>query len=238
MVLPIPPFSFIEHLQRAAAAPIVPGPFEESFRVTADNLMRHERFSLFGLDIDAPAGVYSPHESSSTRFLLSNFPALGLDRPSGSLLEVGCGAGAVALLAARTGWRVTASDIDPVAVQATKANAARNGLVVDAIESDLFLAVAGEKFDCIVFNQPFYHVPRAITAKERPLAAENGVLHVRFMQQAAAHLKPGGKVVVAFSNCSDAQVFQQPGWAMQLRAFDYEATTNYIRALFIATPEE
>lgn len=56
----------------------------------------------------------------------------GLVGPGTRLLDVGCGSGALSVVAARAGTDVTAIDIDPVAVEATLVNAAANGAEVDA----------------------------------------------------------------------------------------------------------
>jgi ribosomal protein L11 methyltransferase len=63
-----------------------------------------------------------------------------LDR--GGLLDVGCGSGVLAIAAAKLGYEpVTAIDLDPHAVEATRANAASNQVVLDARVAD---AIAGE----------------------------------------------------------------------------------------------
>ena len=50
-----------------------------------------------------------------------------------SLLDVGCGSGVLAVAAGLLGFRpVLAVDVDPAAVEATAANAAANGVAVDA----------------------------------------------------------------------------------------------------------
>ncbi len=57
--------------------------------------------------------------------------------PTGSLLDVGCGSGVLAIAAAVLGHSpVTAVDHDPVAIEATLANAAANGVEVDARRLD------------------------------------------------------------------------------------------------------
>ena len=59
-------------------------------------------------------------------------------RPGERVLDLGSGAGVAAVLAARAGARVVATDIRPEAVACTRANAARNGVSVDAREGDGF----------------------------------------------------------------------------------------------------
>ncbi|HET9074260.1 MAG TPA: 50S ribosomal protein L11 methyltransferase [Solirubrobacteraceae bacterium] len=63
---------------------------------------------------------------------------LELELPGGAdrtVVDLGCGSGVLAILAARLGWGpVTALDYDPLAVEATQANAAVNGVALEAIE--------------------------------------------------------------------------------------------------------
>jgi ribosomal protein L11 methyltransferase len=55
--------------------------------------------------------------------------------PSGSFADLGCGSGVLAIAAARLGFGpVTAVDNEPAALEATRANAAANGVVLDRVE--------------------------------------------------------------------------------------------------------
>jgi len=54
------------------------------------------------------------------------------------VLDVGCGSGVLAIAAAKLGHApVVAVDVDPSAVAATRANAMRNGVAVDARRVDV-----------------------------------------------------------------------------------------------------
>jgi ribosomal protein L11 methyltransferase len=58
--------------------------------------------------------------------------------PAGSFVDLGCGSGVLAIVAARLGWSpVTALDIQPVSVESTRANAAAAGVALHADVADL-----------------------------------------------------------------------------------------------------
>jgi len=62
---------------------------------------------------------------------------LGLE-PGGGFADLGCGAGVVAIAAAQLGWEpVFAVDLEGPAIDATRINAERNGVVVNAVRADL-----------------------------------------------------------------------------------------------------
>lgn len=71
--------------------------------------------------------------------------------PGSAVLDVGCGSGVLAVAAARLGaGRVVAVDVEVAAVEATRANAAANGVEVDA-SLDALAAVDGS-YDVVVAN--------------------------------------------------------------------------------------
>lgn len=74
----------------------------------------------------------------------------GLVSPGTRMLDVGCGSGALSVVAARGGAVVTAIDVDPVAVEATLANATANGVAVDASVTPL--AELTGAYDVVVAN--------------------------------------------------------------------------------------
>lgn len=93
-----------------------------------------------GVDIDLvidPGQAFGTGAHATTRLCLELM--LELAGPaSGSLLDLGCGSGVLAIAAARLGWGpVTAVDFDPLAVEATCENARVNGVSIDTARHDL-----------------------------------------------------------------------------------------------------
>ena len=82
-----------------------------------------------------PGQAFGTGAHATTRLCLE----LMLDAEAGgSFVDVGCGSGVLAIVAAKLGWDpVTALDYDAAAIDATRENAARNRLVLEARHFDL-----------------------------------------------------------------------------------------------------
>ena len=76
-----------------------------------------------------PGRAFGTGAHATTRLCLEMLLDLA---KGGSLLDVGCGSGVLAIAAAKLGFEpVAAVDVDPLAVEATRANAATNGVEVE-----------------------------------------------------------------------------------------------------------
>lgn len=129
-----------------------------------------------------------------------------VDRPCG-ILDVATGSGAVALALAdeMPDATITAADISTDALDVARANAARLGIQVNFIESDLLEAIDGT-FDIITANLPYVTTAELgtlqpeITEYEPWLALDGGVdgldLVRRLAATAPAQLKPGGMLAL------------------------------------------
>jgi ribosomal protein L11 methyltransferase len=73
--------------------------------------------------------------------------------PDATVLDVGCGSGVLSVVAARLGAPyVEAIDVSPAAVEATTANAARNGVAGAVTASTRPLSDVTERFDIVLAN--------------------------------------------------------------------------------------
>ena len=80
-----------------------------------------------------PGRAFGTGAHATTRLCLE----LLLDLPRGTLLDIGCGSGVLAIAAAKLGFApVAAIDVDPLAIEATRANAAANGVEIDVLLRD------------------------------------------------------------------------------------------------------
>lgn len=93
---------------------------------------------------------------------LDNYAAVGRLSGGRAVLDCFCNQGGFALHAARAGaTSVVAVDISADAVSATRANAERNGLAVEAVEANVFdflkeAETEGRKFDLVVLDPPSF----------------------------------------------------------------------------------
>ncbi len=119
--------------------------------------------------------VFGSGGHPTTRACLEALCALD---PAGSFADLGCGAGLLAIAAARLGWApVAAVDNQDDAVQAVRANAIRNGVFVDAWHGDL-AAESPPPADTLAANVPLALHEAIATRLERPPAVlvASGVL--------------------------------------------------------------
>ncbi|HKS11828.1 MAG TPA: class I SAM-dependent methyltransferase [Pseudomonas sp.] len=112
-------------------------------------------------------------------------------------VDIGCGAGAGALLIASAARhaQVTAVDINPLALRYTAVNAALAGLGnVTVAQSDILDGVAGT-FDLIVANPP-YMLDTSKRLYRHGGGALGAELSLRIVEQALPRLSPGGSLLL------------------------------------------
>ena len=143
--------------------------------------------------------VYEPREDS---FLLEKAVAA---YAFGRVLDMGTGSGIQAIAAAAKPEvsAVVAVDVNQEALRQARANAFAEGAgKIEFKESDLFSALAGEKFDTIAFNPPY--LPATPEETVGDIALESGEsgrgLTERFLAEFEAHLNAKGIVLLLQSS--------------------------------------
>jgi SAM-dependent methyltransferase len=114
------------------------------------------------------------------------------------VLDVGCGSGALTLVAARRGASAVGTDIAPRAVALARLNARLNGVTgATFLEGDLFEPVAGRAFDLVLSHPPFQVRPLNSDPRTSLHGGERGEeLGLRLVAGLAPHLRPGGRALL------------------------------------------
>lgn len=118
-------------------------------------------------------------------------------RPIARALDLGCGAGLVALTLAPRTTTVVASDINARALVLTRVNAALNGVGnIEVRTGDLFAPVRGERFDRIVCQPPFFPTPDGLPGATYAHGGRRGdELAMRAFAELPEHLSAQGRGV-------------------------------------------
>jgi release factor glutamine methyltransferase len=163
---------------------------------------------FWGLPFFVDASVLVPRPDTETVIEVARGTRADLAAPC-RVLDLGTGSGVIAISLAKElpGAQVVATEVSAAAAEVARRNAERNG-VADRVEiriGDLFAPVAGERFDLIASNPPY--IASAViptlspeVRREPAIALDGGadglVFYDRICAAAAAHLAPGGALVL------------------------------------------
>jgi 16S rRNA (guanine1207-N2)-methyltransferase len=104
-------------------------------------------------------------------------------RAGETVLDLGCGTGLLALVAARRGGRVTGVDADLRAVESARRTLAENDVSGQVLISDCAQSVLDRRFDVVLCNPPFH----------QGVGVEYEVAR-QMVRDAATVLRPGGRL--------------------------------------------
>ena len=115
---------------------------------------KERSYSYKGINVRVMPGVFHPGLFFSTKLLLEYISKKELKGKT--VLELGAGSGLISIYCATQNAKVTASDINPTAIQNVIRNSELNNVKLKVIESDLFDKIEMRKFDYIIINPPYF----------------------------------------------------------------------------------
>ena len=157
-------------------------------------------YSYEDMSIDIASQVFHPGYFFSTQLLLQYISKLPLNEKK--FLELGCGSGLISIVAAKKGAKVTATDINPVAVEFLKKNCDQNRVNLQVIQSDLFQNIPQQPFDIIAINPPYYKKRPVTNADYAWFCGENGEYFSALFDTLADHIHKDTEILmVLFDGC-------------------------------------
>jgi release factor glutamine methyltransferase len=193
-------------IRKLALQSLFPARAKQSKRLAERKNAIHTRAYVCGTEFDVYPGVYQT--SIDTELMCSTVRLKGNE----TLLEIGCGCGAVTILLAQKCALATGVDINPIAVDNARLNAQR--LVVantSFLVSDVFEKVTG-KFDVIVCNPPYNHSPAADPV-ERMFWDPEDEAKRRFFRDVNGFLKKDGRIYFGWADFADLDGSLPIRWA-------------------------
>jgi release factor glutamine methyltransferase len=159
-----------------------------------------------GIDLTIPPEVFHPGFFFSTGMLLQYIEHFPLSNKR--LLELGAGSGLISMRAARKGATVTATDINPVAVDYLQKNSKKNKIDMAIILSDLFKDIPGQAFDIIVINPPYYKKDPQTLIDHAWYCGENGEYFSRLFYQLGAYMHANSIVLMTLCEGCDREMIK------------------------------
>lgn len=188
--------------------------------------LRKERSSRYkNIDLRIPPGVFHPGLYFSTRFLLSQLEKLEMEGKS--VLELGAGSGMISIRCAKRGAEVTATDISGLAVKTVSANALRNEVSIEILQSDLFESLPAKRYDLIIINPPYYPgIPKDEEGHAWYCGPEFEYF-VRLFEGLAAYVSPESKVLMVLSEDCEIERIREIAAKAQWNMEDFAVKRRY-----------
>jgi release factor glutamine methyltransferase len=151
--------------------------------------------------------VFHPGFFFSTQLLLQYISRLSL--PGKHILELGCGSGLISIAAAKKGANVTATDINPVAIEFLKKNCRQNKVEMEIIHSDLFQNIPKQPFDIIAINPPYYK-KQPVTVKDHAwFCGENGEYFSALFKSLTEYIHTGTEILMVLTEDCDIEMISR-----------------------------
>jgi release factor glutamine methyltransferase len=151
--------------------------------------------------------VFHPGLFFSTKLLLKYISRLELSGKT--FLELGAGSGLISISAAKKGAVVTASEINPTAINALKKAKYVNNVEIAVFESDLFKAIPQQRFDLIAVNPPYYKKNPASAKDYAWYCGENGEFFQNFFSALHDYTHATSEVAMIVCDACDIEMIKQ-----------------------------
>ena len=181
-------------------------------------LSKTRTYHYKNIRLQVPSSVFHPGFFFSTHLLLDQIKKLSLKNKK--LLEPGAGSGLISVYAAKHGAVVTATDINPMAIECLKENSKKNKVQINIMESDLFDEVPSQLFDIIVINPPYYKKEPESYIDYAWNCGEKGEYFQKLFSQLKTYIHPETKILMVLCDGCDVDMVKsmadEKGYKMRM----------------------
>ncbi len=168
-------------------------------------LSRTRSYRYQSINLQIYPGVFHPGLFFSTKVLLNYLNTQNIK--GSTLLELGAGSGLIAIYCSQQGARVTASDVNPVAIKNLKENADANNADIEIVLSDLFDNLNPGAFSWIIINPPYYPKQVAKDSERAWYCGENFEYFEKLFTQLKTDFLDHQKIIMVLSeDCNIARI--------------------------------
>ena len=168
--------------------------------------------------LEIPPEVFHPGFFTSTQLLLQYLKQFPLKNKY--VLELGAGSGLIAIQAAKEGAQVTATDINPVAIEYLHKNSLQNKVNLEIIRSDLFAEIPACSFDIIAINPPYYKKQPVTFRDHAWYCGENGEYFSGLFNQLEGYIHDKTETIMVLCDGCDIEMIEavaaRNGFKLQL----------------------
>jgi release factor glutamine methyltransferase len=172
-------------------------------------LAKERTYKYNGLQLRIHPDVFHPGFFFSTKLLLSQLNAMPM--AGKKLLEIGAGSGLIAMSAAKKKAIVTATDINPVAVDYLNRNSNANNITLSILQADVFDNVPAARFDIIAINPPYYKKNPQNDAEHAWYCGENGEYFGKLFSNLARYIHKETQVLMVLCDGCDIEMITSYG---------------------------
>jgi release factor glutamine methyltransferase len=172
-------------------------------------LAKERTYKYNGLQLRIHPEIFHPGFFFSTKLLLSQLDTIPMKGKK--LLEMGAGSGLIAMSAARKKAIVTATDINPVAVEYLYRNSRANSTTINILEADVFDGIPTAAFDIIAINPPYYKKDPQDFAEHAWYCGENGEYFKKLFGRLAGYIHSESQVLMVLCDGCDIEMITSYG---------------------------
>ena len=173
-----------------------------TYKPFLEKYLSKKRIHTYGnIKLQIPPEVFHPGFFTSTHFLLQYIKKLRLENKS--FLEMGAGSGLISVYGAKQNAKVTAIDINPVAIKFLRNNSEENNVRLNIVQSDLFEDIPFQQFDIIAVNPPYYKKKPQTLLDHAWYCGENGEFFFDLFTQLPKYIHKNSEVLMVLCDGCD-----------------------------------